>query len=50
MNKRQRMKTYEERSVLAWMHSGETYAEAKKRLEKAWEDGSHPLQIQRRKN
>lgn len=36
--------TYAETSVLSWMESGETFAEAKERLDTAWVEGMHPAQ------
>lgn len=48
-NKRKRF-NYEEQTVLGWMYEGETYAEAKKRLDLLWQQGQHPVQLKEKDN
>lgn len=40
----QRRLTFAEKSVCAWMHPGETYSQAKERLDGLWKIGKHPAQ------
>lgn len=40
-----RRKTYESQSVFAWALPGETYEQAKKRLDELWAQGKHPVQL-----
>lgn len=42
-------KTYEEKSVLAWMFPGETYQQAEQRLAALWAKGEHPVQLRRKR-
>lgn len=39
-------KTYAQQSVLAYIEKGETYAQAKRRLDAEWQAGSHPSQLE----
>lgn len=41
----EKRKTFEQKSVLAYMKNGETYAEAKARLDREWAAGHHPAQL-----
>ena len=43
-------RTYEEQSVLVWQNKGETYQEAKRRLDDLWSRGEHPVQLQRKQS
>lgn len=38
--------TFADKSVSAWMHPGETYQQAKERLDGLWKIGKHPAQQQ----
>lgn len=42
--------TFEDKSVLAYMFPGERYADAKKRLDEAWKNGQHPVQIKEKRS
>ena len=42
-------RTFEEQSVLVWQNKGETYQEAKRRLDDLWNKGEHPAQLKREK-
>ncbi len=44
---KQKRKSWEDQSVVIWMQKGETYLEAKKRLDDAWKNGTHPAQKQK---
>lgn len=37
--------SFAEKSVIAYMEKGETYAQAKKRLDDLWARGEHPEQL-----
>lgn len=43
-------RTFEQQSVLAWKQDGETYEEAKRRLDAAWRQGQHPVQLREKAN
>lgn len=45
MSNQRKRKTYEQQSVIAYMHRDETYAEAKARLDDEWKRGIHPAQL-----
>ena len=45
MSHARKRKSFEERSVLVWMQSGETYKQAKQRLDDLWQKGEHPTQL-----
>ncbi len=42
-------KSYEEKSVLAYMEKGESYEATAKRLDRLWNEGKHPVQLERLK-
>lgn len=37
-------KSFEQISVLCWMNKGESYSDAKHRLDTLWKMGTHPAQ------
>ncbi len=45
MNGFGRPRTYEERSIFAWMQKDETNADATRRLAEEWKRGVHPAQL-----